>query len=277
MSSGVNTRPVPVSLLRWPRTRDLVTQYKGILMYLWAHPEQTACGCYLLPLDATAADLSMSSPSLADALDEFQRRKLVELDQTTAEIMLGDWFRWYQPRTPAACGAVESAIRKILSTDLRQKTKTAYESIAPAWKGKGKEKEKEKVVAAPGARSAAAAPGIDQKGKTKTFCARQSGIVTWLRQDIQVAEQIEQQHTPDQIGAAVIAVKATGKDPVPGLVARAITRQEQAHEAAQSRAAAEAAYRTALTASTPSSDDEAARERGRQMLGRRRPHQESTP
>lgn len=101
MSTGVDTRPVPVSLLRWPRTRDLVTQYKGILMYLWAHPEQTACGCYLFPLDATAADLSMSSSSLADALAEFNRRKLIDLDHATGEIMLPDWFRWYKPRTPA--------------------------------------------------------------------------------------------------------------------------------------------------------------------------------
>lgn len=140
MSGGVNTRPVPVSLLRWPRTRDLVTQYKGILMYMWAHPEQTACGCYLFPLDATAADLSMSSPSLADAMHEFQRRKLVDLDQSTGEIMLPDWFRWYTPRTPAARGAAESAIRKILSTDLRGKVENSYKSMAPAWKGKEKEK-----------------------------------------------------------------------------------------------------------------------------------------
>jgi len=140
--SGVDTRPVPVSLLRWPRTRDLVTQYKGILMYLWAHPEQTACGCYLFPVDATAADLSMSSPSLADAINEFQRRKLIDQDQATGEILLPDWFRWYRPHTPAACGAVESAIKKILSTDLRGKAENSYKSIAPAWKGKVKEKDK---------------------------------------------------------------------------------------------------------------------------------------
>ncbi|MBI5897899.1 MAG: hypothetical protein HZB40_01565 [Rhodocyclales bacterium] len=238
MSSGVDTRPVPVSLLRWPRTRDLVTQYKGILMYLWAHPEQTACGCYLFPLDATAADLSMSSPSLADAMSEFQRRKLIDLDQVTGEIMLPDWFRWYKPRTPAACGAVESSIKKILSIDLRGKVEKAYRSIAPSWKGKEKEKGKEAAAPraearAPADAAAAALPGGKRRG------VRTSGIVTWDGTDAANAEQIEQQYDATTIAAAVAALKAAGKQPVPGLVEleleRSAVKREQAEKERQQR------------------------------------------
>ena len=141
---AVNTRPVPTNLFRWPRTRDLISQQKGIFAYLWFHPDQTACGCYLIGVDSTAADLSMTSSSLGDALREFQRRKLIDYDEETGEILIPDWFRWYFPNSPAARGAVEAAIKRILSTDLRTKTKNLYESIAEGRKGKEKEKDSSK-------------------------------------------------------------------------------------------------------------------------------------
>lgn len=267
MSAGVDTRPVPVSLLRWPRTRDLVTQYKCILMYLWAHPEQTACGCYLFPLDATAADLSMSGSSLADALAEFHRRKLIDLDHGTGEIMLPDWFRWYKPRSPAACGAVESSIKKILSLDLREKVEKSYKSIAPGWKGK--EKEKGKEAAAPraparGPADAAAAPGTGKKRIN-----RSSGIVVWLPDDSpEDAEKIEQQHDAATITAAVAAVKATGKHPVPGLVLAEIEHQQERRATEERSAAAEAARQAgqARLNAQPSTSDLAALERGKRLL-----------
>ncbi len=266
MSTGVDTRPVPVSLLRWPRTRDLVTQYKGILMYLWAHPEQTACGCYLFPLDATAADLSMSSSSLADALAEFNRRKLIDLDHATGEIMLPDWFRWYKPRTPAACGAVESSIKKILSLDLREKVEKSYKSIAPGWKGKEKEKEKGKEAADPrtqargsGDAAAAVLPGGKRRDE------RPSGIVTWEPLDIEKAEFIERMHSADEIGAAVSALTVANKEPVPGLVTRELDRQRRERDAAERRAAAEAAHQARLNTPLEKVDAET-RERGLHLL-----------
>lgn len=266
MSTGVDTRPVPVSLLRWPRTRDLVTQYKGILMYLWAHPEQTACGCYLFPLDATAADLSMSSSSLADALAEFHRRKLIDLDHATGEIMLPDWFRWYKPRTPAACGAVESSIKKILSLDLREKVEKSYKSIAPAWKGKEKEKEKGKEAAAPRAHARGpgdAAAAVLPSGKRRD--ERPSGIVTWEPLDIEKAELIERMHGADEIDAAVAALRACDKEAVPGLVTRELDRQRRDRDAAARRAAAEAAHQARLNTPIAKVDAET-RARGLNLL-----------
>ena len=132
---AVDTRPVPTTIYRWPRTRDLITQQKGIFSYLWFHPDQTAAGCYLLPLDATAADLSMTSSSLVDALSEFKRRKLIDIDDETGEILLSDWFRWYFPGSPAARGAVDAAIRRILSTELRQKSENLYKTYGEGRKG----------------------------------------------------------------------------------------------------------------------------------------------
>ena len=263
MSAGVDTRPVPVSLLRWPRTRDLVTQYKGILIYLWAHPEQTACGCYLFPLDATAADLSMSSSSLADALGEFQRRKLVDLDQRSGEIMLPDWFRWYKPRTPAACGAVESSIKKIHSLDLREKVEKSYKSIAPSWKGKEKEKGKEAAVPRAHTRGPIDAAAVLLNGKRRD--ERPSGIVTWDVLDIEKAESIERMHRADEIGTAVAALRACDKEAVPGLVTRELDRQRRERDAAERRAAAEAEHQARLNTPITKIDAET-RARGLALL-----------
>lgn len=134
-------------------------------------------------------------------------------------------------------------------------------------------REIEVEAAAPRARargSADAAAATPAKRNCKTRCQRQSGIVTWTQDDLSAAEQIEQTHTPEQISAAVAAVSAKGKEPVPGLVAQAVARQQQASEASQRRAATEAAYRANLNAPASTTNDAAARERGRQILALRR-------
>jgi len=241
---GVDTRPMPVSILRWPRTRDLISQQKGIYMYLWTNPDQTACGCYLLALDATAADLSMTSSSLADALAEFRLRRLVDLDKATGEILLPDWFRWYWPGTPAARGAVDSALSKIQSPVLREKAKNLYESMADGRKEKGKEKGKVSTAAAavlPPATAAAAVdvpPSLRQAASGKRRRERPSGLVSWTPDDEVEAERMEADMDlpPDGLAAAIAAVRAAGKQPVPGLVARELERLIAARKAEERHA-----------------------------------------
>lgn len=66
-------------------------------------------------------------------------------------------------------------------------------------------------------------------GKCRT--CRPSGIVTWLPDDIAAAEAIEQQHTPDDIAAAVVALCAARKQPVPGLIQQKIEQLRRAQGA----------------------------------------------
>ncbi len=219
---SVDTRPVPINLLRWPRTRDLISQQKGILLYLWAHPQQTAAGCYLLPIDATAADLSMTSGSLSDALGEFHRRGLIELDLVTGEIWLPDWFRFYTPRTPAARGAAESAINKILSLDLLQKTKNSYESKVPAWKGKGKAKDKDKEEEAGGRRPPPQTQPAEVAAPVrKNFPVRSdSGIQCWSTEDELEAKKIEMRVGVPEAARAASLLESQNREALPSRVAR---------------------------------------------------------
>lgn len=140
--SGVDTRPVPVNILAWPKVRDLITQQKFIYVSLYFNPDTTACGCYLLSVDRLAADLSMTAASLDDAIEEFGRRQLVLRDKATGEIFVKDWFRWHRYATPAAKGALWSSIEKIQSPQLKSVAKNTYESIPSPGKGKVKDKEK---------------------------------------------------------------------------------------------------------------------------------------
>lgn len=131
---------------------------------------------------------------------------------------------------------------------------------------------------APARGSADAAAALPQAGKVRTV--RASGIVTWCLSDPSAAEQIEQQHTPDEIRAAVAAVTATGKDPVPGLVVRAIAQQRGAQEAIQRRAVADAAHRARLAAQSTDADlaaNQAAKQRGEQMLAQLRRNRSINP
>lgn len=65
----------------------------------------------------------------------------------------------------------------------------------------------------------------------KIFNRRQSGIVTWLPTDVQAAEALEQQYTPDDISAAVAALCAARRQPVPGLIQQEIEQSRLAQEA----------------------------------------------
>lgn len=262
--AGVDTRPLPVSILRWPRTRDLISQQKGILMYLWAHPSQTAAGVYLLPVDATAADLSMTSSSLVDALAEFQRRGLLEVDQETGEIFFMDWARWYTPRTPAARGAVQAAISKIQSAKLRKKAESSFESKLFTWKGKGKEKEKE-AAADPAAASSRrndkapwGAPAHPRRGEEKVLW----GVEVWTPGDEEGLHSLISLR-----GAAIVEAAAAGLDPAPGHRAPYLSQVSAAlyaREVAAGRAAAEA-HRQAILATPPQLDEEALA-RGAELL-----------
>jgi hypothetical protein len=85
--------------------------------------------------------MSMTAASLADALGEFKRRNLIEMDDVTGEIWLADWFRFYRPATMNSRWAVEAAIQRISSSKLREKVQISYKSITHPTKEKEKEKE----------------------------------------------------------------------------------------------------------------------------------------
>lgn len=109
--------------------------------------------------------------------------------------------------------------------------------------------------------NAAAAPIKTQKRRTR----RPSGIVTWTPDDLPEAAQIEQQHSADDISAAVAELVAVGKEPVPGLIAREIERQRRERDATDRRAAAEAAHQARLN-TPPGKVDAETRARGLALL-----------
>lgn len=140
MSTGVDTRPVPVMVLRWPRIRDMITQHKFIYTHLYWHPDSSACGCYLFGIESTAPDLGMTAGSLVDALEEFERRKLIMWDRDTCELFVVDWPRWHRFGSPASLGALKASISKIQSKKLAAVVKNAYKSTLEGRKDKDKDK-----------------------------------------------------------------------------------------------------------------------------------------
>ncbi|MFC4518819.1 hypothetical protein [Cupriavidus pinatubonensis] len=163
----------------------------------------------------------MTSSSLADALAEFQHRGLVELDPVTGEVLLPDWFRFYVPRTPAARGAVESAINKILSTVLQRKVEKSYESMASAGKGKDKAKAKVKGKASSKEEEPSGGGGANIPGRSK------AGIRCWSPDDLDGALAIEQKYGLDRVRTAVVELELKEVDPLPSRVSRALQEEGQ--------------------------------------------------
>ncbi|MDP2832341.1 MAG: hypothetical protein Q8Q28_03410 [Pseudomonadota bacterium] len=87
----------------------------------------------------------------------------------------------------------------------------------------------------------AAAPAASAAGKRRRM--RPSGVITWTPDDESEAARIEASHAPDDIAAAVAAIKAAGRQPVPGLVSGEIERVVARREAADRHARQIAASR----------------------------------
>ena len=221
--SGVETRPVPVNILEWPKVRDMIQQHKNIYTELWYNPNASACGCFLYGLEATAARLGMTSGSLQDAIPDFVRRNLIDFDKATGEVFVIDWPRWHNFKTPAGQGALAASIGKIQSSRLRALVEKSYESTLLACKGKGKgkgkvssakaeeEEEEEEEGGAERPAPAQSAPGraaFDGKEKTQKHPTYSpTGIVCWNEDDRAQAAMTEEQHK-DNLDLVRRAVKA---------------------------------------------------------------------
>lgn len=232
--SIVDTRPVPTNLMAWPTIKKMITQQKFIYSYLYFNPDATACGCYLFSTGRAAGDLSMTQDSLEDALVEFKRRKLIEVDDKTGEIWIMDWPDWHRFNTPAARGALWASINKIRSQILRENVKKAYESIQIPSKEKKKDKEKvssskeeeEEQGGNPPPLSpplAGATATTRKNASTARGPSRSLGRVKcWTNEDKQEAEQLELRHGVEQVQVAVEKLEEEGVEPFPSRVAQAL-------------------------------------------------------
>ncbi|MGN6120561.1 MAG: hypothetical protein ACTHOA_12710 [Rhodanobacter sp.] len=91
--------------------------------------------------------------------------------------------------------------------------------------------------------SAASAAANDRrraKPQPKVWQVRPSGIVCWYPDDHASAEIIEATTPPDVLAATVVAIRAVGKDPVPGLVMREGQRARAMRDKAEKAKAREA-------------------------------------
>lgn len=130
------SRLVPCNLLAWPRVRDLLPDQKLIVYHLWVTCHQVS-GCQLLDLAAFQGGLSITAPAIRDALSEFARRDLIEMDEETGEVFVADWYRFHKFEAPSRRRLAEDSIRRIQSPRLRA---IVEKSMAYALR-KGKERE----------------------------------------------------------------------------------------------------------------------------------------
>lgn len=255
------TVPMPRALFRDVR---LTFGARGLFGFLWDLPEG-----WVLRLD----HLVTMGPEGRDAL----RARLRELEHVGAvriEAIRADGGRVAGKRwvlVAADRWAIEAPLSKGTMQDSDSAEKRVSRSSAKPIIGKPDTKVLQGVKALQGE---AAAPRAHARGPavasaappaiSKRRAKRPSGIVTWTADDRPEAERIEQLHSADEIGAAVAALGAAGKEPVPGLVARELERQQRERDTAERRAAAEAAHAVRLAAPPPI--DLAARQRGEQLL-----------
>lgn len=134
------SRLVPCNLMAWPRIRDLLPDQKLIVYHLWATCHE-ASGCQLLDLGGFQGALNITMPAIQEAVSEFQRRGLVDLDDATGEVAILDWFRFHKFASPGRRRLLEDSIRRIQSPRLS----AIVEKSATYTLREGKEREGKKT------------------------------------------------------------------------------------------------------------------------------------
>ena len=115
------SRLVPCNIMSWPRIVALLPDQKLIFVHLWLNTATNSAGCYLYPIGSAAGELSLSATSLAEALRRFQKDGLIDIDESTGEVMIMDWFRWHTFKG-VRHNILASDIKKIQSERLKNAT-----------------------------------------------------------------------------------------------------------------------------------------------------------
>lgn len=260
------TRPVPTNLDSWPGVHDLMSGYKHMLHVLWSSPPHLVSvigvgrpGVIEHLKNATRLD----EPVVLEALREMDRRRLVILDEETREVAVRRWCefhkfsgRWAAVAQLAFEQVKSPRIKSILAKQEGVKGLFPSKSIVAPPNSNSNNNINSNAVAAPRERAVEKTAAALQKGSGKNYDERESGIVTWLQDDPAKAEKIEQQHSKVEIDAAVAAVVATGKDPVPGLISREIERRRCERDAAARRVVVEAEHQARLDAAPEQVEDD---------------------
>lgn len=90
------SRLVPTNLLSWPGLAKLLPDQKLIASYLWFNRFTKTCGCYEFPRQMASVELCISDAALDEALADFQRRGIIDLDETTGELYVLAWPRFHK-------------------------------------------------------------------------------------------------------------------------------------------------------------------------------------
>lgn len=102
----------------------------------------------------------------------------------------------------------------------------------------------------------------DSIATAKSYRRRPSGIICWLPDDEQKAQEIESATPADCIEAAIDRLVDCGKEPVPGLVLREILHQKHEAKIVEQRRVADQRYAAMLSVPPIGSGDHAAFARG---------------
>ena len=217
---------IPTNLMDWPRVAPLLPEVKFIYSSgFWGSRYTNMIGVAEIPLRPLAASLGFDPSALQSGITVLCHEELIVGDWETYEFFICDWFRFHKFKGSGIAMALQQ-FSKIRSPVVQKLVSNA----APWITDKPLIQSKQRVRA----------PTAEKK-ETSTSAGkirdrRISGIVTYWPTDSERAARIEKIYTGEQIALAVIAVEKDGKEPVPGLIEKAIESQIKA-EARKAEAA----------------------------------------
>lgn len=217
---------IPTNLMDWPRVAPLLPEVKFIYSSgFWGSRYTNMIGVAEIPLRPLAASLGLDPSALQSGIKVLCHEELIVGDWETYEFFIFDWFRFHKFKGAGIAMALQQ-FSKIRSSVVQKIIFNAAPWLAdtPAIQSKQR----------------GSAPTAEKKETSssagKIRDRRLSGIVTYWPTDSERAARIEKIYTGEQIALAVIAVEKDGKEPVPGLIEKAIESQIKA-EARKAEAA----------------------------------------
>lgn len=203
---------IPTNLMDWPRVAPLLPEVKFIYSSgFWGSRYTNMIGVAEIPLRPLAASLGFDPSALQSGITVLCHEELIIGDWETYEFFICDWFRFHKFKGAGIAMALQQ-FSKIRSPVIKKSVANVASWLA----------EEPSIQSKQRGSSPTAERKETSSSAEKIRVRRMSGIVTYLPTDPERAEKIEKIYTDQQIAIAVMAVEKNGKEPVPGLVQKAI-------------------------------------------------------
>jgi len=113
-------RQVYITFWQDPFIMELTPEEKYFYLYLMTNSKTKQCGCYELPKKIMEFETGYNRETVDKLLDRFINYNKIKYDEDTNEILLMNWHKYNNSRSPKIAACIKSEIQDVKSVEFKE-------------------------------------------------------------------------------------------------------------------------------------------------------------